>query len=161
MLIFSHLSSSSLPGDKNLGSRTLVLDLFDGALLRHLRLQLRIGGGAHVVGFSVKVLCDFLHGDVSRLHHEEVQEPDLEAEEATVEDVVLPVEGGHGDGIDELVEEDGAHGDQPADHGGFGAQAVWHDFGGVGQGETGPVVCQLEISQSNFRFGGGGTHLRL
>lgn len=142
----SHLSSS-LSSDRNLGSRSLVLDLFDGALLCHLRLQLRIGRGTHVVRFSIEVLCDFLHGDVSRLHHKEVQEPDLEPEEAAVEDVVLPVEGTHGDGVDELVEEDGSHGDQAADHGGFGAQAVGHDFGGVGQGKTGPVfyLSQLEF----------------
>lgn len=101
-------------------------------------LQLASCDSCNISLVAIEVPGNFLHGHVSGLDDHVVEEDNFESQEADVEDVVAPLDVLHGDGVDELVEEDGGGGGDDGDGGTLGTETVGENLDGVGQRKTGP-----------------------
>lgn len=88
----------------DLSSGLLVLDLLRTALLSHDTLGLSLCDAHNIGLLSIKVLGNFFDGHIASLNDEEVDEPQLKAQEAAVADVVLPANSLHGDRVGVLIE---------------------------------------------------------
>lgn len=112
--------------------RRVVSQLLDGPVVQLLDLLVSVEDGS-----------DGLQRRLSEsLDQVEVDEDDLEEQEDTVDDVVLPLDGTEGDGVDVLVEDEGDVDGQVHDDQTLGSDSEGQDLDGVGdeQGGHGQVV---------------------
>jgi len=84
------------------------------------------------------VLCNLLERGVLGLDVEEVDDGQLDSEPAAVDDVVLPLDGVEGDGVDVLVEEEGNVDHEEDDGHALGADVVGQDLDRVADQQAGP-----------------------
>jgi hypothetical protein len=86
---------------------------------------------------SVEQGRDFLEGKgavlAQSLDNGEVEVSELEGEPDTVDNVVFPVEGVHGDRVDVLVEDEGTVDTDLEDKETLGSNSVWKTRGSAGQ----------------------------
>lgn len=112
--------------------RRVVSQLLDGPVVQLLDLLVSVEDGS-----------DGLQRRLSEsLDQVEVDEDDLEEQEDTVDDVVLPLDGTESDGVDVLVEDEGDVDGQVHDDQTLGSDSEGQDLDGVGdeQGGHGQVV---------------------
>lgn len=101
--------------------------LLDGPVVQLLDLLVAIEDGS-----------DGLQRRLSEsLDQVEVDEDDLEEQEDTVDDVVLPLDGTEGDGVDVLVEDEGDVDGQVHDDQTLGSDSEGQDLDGVGNEQRG------------------------
>jgi hypothetical protein len=107
--------------------RRVVSQLLDGPVVQLLDLLVSIEDGS-----------DGLQRRLSEsLDQVEVDEDDLEEQEDTVDDVVLPLDGTEGDGVDVLVEDEGDVDGQVHDDQTLGSDSEGQDLDGVGDEQRG------------------------
>lgn len=107
--------------------RRVVSQLLDGPVVQLLDLLVSIEDGS-----------DGLQRRLSEsLDQVEVDEDDLEEQEDTVDDVVLPLDGTEGDGVDVLVEDEGDVDGQVHDDQTLGSDSEGQDLDGVGNEQRG------------------------
>jgi hypothetical protein len=120
--------------------RRVVSQLLDGPVVQLLDLLVSIEDGS-----------DGLQRRLSEsLDQVEVDEDDLEEQEDTVDDVVLPLDGSEGDGVDVLVKYEGDVDGQVHDDQTLGSDSEGQDLDGVGdeQGGHGQVVEGVVLRES-------------
>ena len=120
--------------------RRVVSQLLDGPIVQLLDLLVSIEDGS-----------DGLQRRLSEsLDQVEVDEDDLEEQEDTVDDVVLPLDGTEGDGVDVLVKNEGDVDGQVHDDQTLGSDSEGQDLDGVGneQGGHGQVVEGVVLHRS-------------
>jgi hypothetical protein len=107
--------------------RRVVSQLLDGPVVQLLDLLVSIEDGS-----------DGLQRRLSEsLDQVEVDEDDLEEQEDTVDDVVLPLDGTESDGVDVLVEDEGDVDGQVHDDQTLGSDSEGQDLDGVGDEQRG------------------------
>lgn len=122
--------------------RRVVSQLLDGPVVQLLDLLVAIEDGS-----------DGLQRRLSEsLDQVEVDEDDLEEQEDTVDDVVLPLDGTESDGVDVLVEDEGDVDGQVHDDQTLGSDSEGQDLDGVGdeQGGHGQVVEGVVLRESEY-----------
>ena len=120
--------------------RRVVSQLLDGPVVQLLDLLVSIENGSDSLQRRLSESLDQI----------EVDEDDLEEQEDTVDDVVLPLDGTEGDGVDVLVEDEGDVDGQVHDDQTLGSDSEGQDLDGVGneQGGHGQVVEGVVLRES-------------
>ena len=85
---------------------------------------------------AVEEPCNLLHGRVPCFHDAEVDDADLESEENTIADVVLPCECLERNTIHELIEEKSSCNAEVEPRETLGTQTIRQDFGGIAGHDT-------------------------